>query len=861
MNFLNGFFGAPWFFWAGAICAFGPIIIHLLNRRRFRVVQWAAMDFLREALQRNRRIMQLRDIVLLALRTIVVLLLGLALAQARCTSSAEKFDGSHPLHAVLLVDNSLSMGYQAESSLGEDLLGRAKQRAKEYIAKLPADSRVSVIPLCGSRHALSVDPYTKEDAAEALNKIEVVDGSATVQQALNEAKKACESGPDLDRRILLFSDQQEGNWAGFKPSEDLADLPPVQVIDVSTTDYENTWISDLRVPDGLADVETPTKIVVELKHKGPAARQNLQVTLTIDGVEAASKMVTLEPGDGAREVSFDHVFSAYQPESGQPVQIPIKAAISPDRLPADDERHLVLNVVAALPVVFVDQFGSGEEDVAKNQLGETRPLRIMLAPVTSRNEAPRHLVKIRHLKIGDLSRDNLADARLVVMAGIADPGESVPLLREYVEQGGQLIVAAGAEFKTKNWNESAWLDGAGILPVPLKLEPVGALPEESRERVKPFTLAYESVATDPYFRLTDATDDDLRDLYSEAFFFKAVVPEFNAELLAELKQRETKRLQESLALAHEAKARRDKLLAGAGSGELNEQQRDELKADDDRLAKLHPSWLLWSNRQLAVEDKPLEELPQYADRLAGEAIPKVRARFNDEAATPYLVERKLGHGQVLFVSSGFLSPWNTLPKTNTFLIFDRIMRQMIESTLPSANYEPASRIPLPVPSHDQLASVTLRRPGLELTPEPLDVGSLGAQSRGVDVMNPLVRGLYRVTALGSAAPATGAKGSDPSAAGEEAERLLWELPIAVNGKADESDLRSLNREKFAQRVGDASLVWVGATEDISLAGTQIKGQNAWWYLIVLVLLFLFVEMAIVAWPTLAARVAERSATA
>ena len=54
---------------AGAICAAGPIIIHLLNRRRFRVIQWAAMDFLREAMQRNRRIMQIRDIILLVLRT------------------------------------------------------------------------------------------------------------------------------------------------------------------------------------------------------------------------------------------------------------------------------------------------------------------------------------------------------------------------------------------------------------------------------------------------------------------------------------------------------------------------------------------------------------------------------------------------------------------------------------------------------------------------------------------------------------------------------------------------------------------------------------------------------------------------
>src|SRR5262245_21011137 len=61
---------------AGAICACAPLIIHLLNRRRYRVVKWAAMDFLRQAVQQNRRILQIRDILLLVLRTAAVLLFG-----------------------------------------------------------------------------------------------------------------------------------------------------------------------------------------------------------------------------------------------------------------------------------------------------------------------------------------------------------------------------------------------------------------------------------------------------------------------------------------------------------------------------------------------------------------------------------------------------------------------------------------------------------------------------------------------------------------------------------------------------------------------------------------------------------------
>jgi len=45
-----------------------PILIHLLNKRRFKIVEWAAMDFLFQADKKNRRRVQLENFVLLMLR-------------------------------------------------------------------------------------------------------------------------------------------------------------------------------------------------------------------------------------------------------------------------------------------------------------------------------------------------------------------------------------------------------------------------------------------------------------------------------------------------------------------------------------------------------------------------------------------------------------------------------------------------------------------------------------------------------------------------------------------------------------------------------------------------------------------------
>ena len=178
---------------AGLIAATGPILIHLLNRRRFRVVEWAAMDFLRDAMQRNRRMLQLRDLLLLLLRVAAIALIGLALARpyfatsdqalffryawtglavvgafglaiwaalsstragqligglgavlvatvafwgisgirARSTSDGQ-FASTQPVHAVLIFDNSASMGYEVIDVPLSDIPAFIEERKAAY---------------------------------------------------------------------------------------------------------------------------------------------------------------------------------------------------------------------------------------------------------------------------------------------------------------------------------------------------------------------------------------------------------------------------------------------------------------------------------------------------------------------------------------------------------------------------------------------------------------------------------------------------------------------------------------------------------------------------------------------------------
>ena len=70
-----------------------PIIIHLLNRRKFRKIDWAAMKFVKLSIDQNQRRMKLEDLILLLLRCALLALLALALARPVMRQSESSFMG------------------------------------------------------------------------------------------------------------------------------------------------------------------------------------------------------------------------------------------------------------------------------------------------------------------------------------------------------------------------------------------------------------------------------------------------------------------------------------------------------------------------------------------------------------------------------------------------------------------------------------------------------------------------------------------------------------------------------------------------------------------------------------------------
>ncbi len=812
MSFLSGIF------LIAMAAAGGPLIIHLLNRRRRRTIYWGPMDFLMEVIKRSRRILHLRDVALLLLRTIVVALFVLAMSRPYWSTGSDAGGSTQPMHAVVVIDNSLSMGY---AEIDKTLLSKAKGKAVEFVEALPSGSEISIIPLCSYSRWHTQDVYTTtEDATEAINRIQVVDRSTPLASGLADAETACRLASDIPtKRVVFIGDVQQRSWSLDGAENKLTGISDIQLVQVSPPERANTWVAEFKLLHGIADTDSTAVFRATIRHEGKP-RPGVRVALTIDGTEVAERHVDLVPGHEL-QMDFHHKFNVAGTRSDEPLFVPARLSITPDHLALDDYRALIVPVVARTPVLFIDQHGRGERPT-ENLFGETARVRKLLNSGSRDASGRKQLIRQVLRTIGEVTREDLKEARLVVIAGVEAPTpEAVALLREYVEQGGSIFLGAGDGFDPVRWTSTAWLDGAGILPAPLGDTPVGRLPRGNQTRLVSFGLDAPSVVGRALY--LDTNPDDTLKILSTPKFFKAVVADVAGARKA-ISEVERARIEKQRKWLDEYDRNQKVWSTAEAAGKLSAEQSAKRDADRRIADSMAPRWLLWRN-PLARDASEFE-----VDELVSFTQPRVLGSYDN--GHPFVVEREIGKGRVVMLTSGMWPSWNTLALDNGVLLLDRIMRSLLVRSLPDRTFGPEKEIRIPLAASDQASSFTVKAPG-KGEPTVQGVEALGAQSYGLLLNSIQKRGVYTIKRQNASEDG-----------GEDTTQAKWSMSLAVNGPADESELTSSSKNDLPDKIGETSISWVEGDAKISLAGKSYIGHDFWWVLMLLTLGCVLLEMVL-----------------
>lgn len=508
LSFLNGAF-------LGALSLVSvPILIHLLQRRRFRVVKWGAMEFLQTSQKNRRQRLFIEQLILLLLRCLVMGLVVLAVCRPVARLGALPIaNGRGPVHAVLILDNSGSMGYRPPGAGTETLLDRARKRALDLVERgLRQGDAVSVILASDPPRALVRRPSLDlPSVASTLRREKTpADLDTNYGKAARLALEILAESTFVNREVYLIGDNQAVGWEGGtgQPAawEALAKLARVVLLPVREGVAPNVTVEWVQAARGLAIAGTPARVQARVVNHGRQPVRGLMATLEVDGkAEGAAQRIDLDP-DGAALISFTPIFD-------RPGARACAVRLGADRLPADDTGYLSLRVRRGVKVLVVN----GAPNVGNPQRDGAFFLQLALAPPPSGPGSEQSPLELRVLNgAASFASAELGGTDVVIFSDV--PALEIAerrRLAEFVQNGGGALFFLGGKANAPLYNRDLFASNPALLPA--RLGSVGtektALDASSLDHpaLQRFRAAQDvDVGTaefSKYFRLTPGTED------------------------------------------------------------------------------------------------------------------------------------------------------------------------------------------------------------------------------------------------------------------------------------------------------------------------------------------------------------------
>ena len=296
MTFLNPFmlFGLA----AAAI----PILLHLLNLRKLKTVEFSSLRFLRELQRTRMRRIRLRQWILLALRTLLVLSLVLAFARPTLKGSLAGFGGASARSSIiLLIDDSPSMGLR---NPGGVLFDQSRAAARRIIALARPGDEIIVTPL--SAVAAEDSDTTSLDPKEALRVVDAMQTSNTFTPyapAMRRALLRSRASATVNKELYLLTDLQGTHFApdssadrvdttdGAPASVFLAGFPPPR--------RDNAAVTSATVESKILAQSRPMTVRAVIQNFSEQPSGNGVASLYIEGTRVAQQSFTLGPRGSA----------------------------------------------------------------------------------------------------------------------------------------------------------------------------------------------------------------------------------------------------------------------------------------------------------------------------------------------------------------------------------------------------------------------------------------------------------------------------------------------------------------------------------------------------------------------------------
>ena len=454
-------FANSWALWALPIVG-TPILIHLLNRRRFVRRPWAAMTFLRRAADQSRRRMRMESLIVLALRTLAVLLFLLAIA--RPSLDVSLLGRTDTTHHIFVLDDSASM---ADRGWTGTLFDEAVSTSASVVAELAAagtgKDRISCRLANGQSDAQILDIGLTPNAAatfrRGLRGQEPQNAIFDPAQALLEARRRVARSTSIRNvHYHLVTDLRAHDWYATgteqpRPSwlRALDALDPtrervtVHSVHKSARGGANLAVTSFEYRDRLATPGLPLHFEAVVHNSGNETSATSELAFEVNGSSRVVEPVPpISPGSEVR-FTWTRTFASAG-DCG------ISVSLAPDRQPLDNDRALVVRVLDQVLAAVVEGPRRGD----RNDWGG-RFVEAALSP-DSHVQTGFGVTRLDSSALADAAfLDSGSRFGLIWLCDVPTENLSpqvVERLSEFVRsEGGSLVIHLGDNTRVDAWNQ------------------------------------------------------------------------------------------------------------------------------------------------------------------------------------------------------------------------------------------------------------------------------------------------------------------------------------------------------------------------------------------------------------------------
>jgi hypothetical protein len=327
-------------FLMGLAAAILPILIHRITRKKAAVRKFSAVRLLLQSERVTARPRRLKHLLLLALRILAVA--TIAFMMARPVLDRPGFAALLKRGAkVLILDNSLSMGFREDRG---ERFQVAKRAAKEALEGF--EGQVAILPTASVQARESSRWMKPEEALRELEAIPLSFGRGDAESALASAYQQLK-GLKIPKQVLILSDMARSDWQSLDPTK-LVAIPGADITFLRIGGPgrdSNSCVKEVSLRGGeiVAGISTPLEVTV-LNDSDQSGQALVQINLS--GTKVDQKSIDLKPGQEGKVV-FDILVE-------KPGWVDGEIQLSPDRLSSDDVFYFSMKVREKVKVLVVD---------------------------------------------------------------------------------------------------------------------------------------------------------------------------------------------------------------------------------------------------------------------------------------------------------------------------------------------------------------------------------------------------------------------------------------------------------------------------------------------------------------------------